>query len=128
MEQRIEKLERQCWWYRNFFILAGLVAVALVTWGATKPIPDVIRARGFEVVAPNGKTVAELRRNLGTGEGKVWVWGRTGSGLMTGGFLSLHNSTNEPVVALQTLGGIGMVSVYNSNGMRGRHLTPNLED
>jgi mono/diheme cytochrome c family protein len=27
MEQRIEKLERQCRWYRNLFILAGLMLV-----------------------------------------------------------------------------------------------------
>ena len=33
MEQRIEKLERQCRWYRNLFVLAGLVIVALLAHG-----------------------------------------------------------------------------------------------
>ena len=60
MEQRIAKLERQCWWYRALFILAGLIAVALVTWGAAKPIPDVIKARSFEVVTETGVVLVTL--------------------------------------------------------------------
>jgi len=67
MEQRIKKLERQCRWYRNLFVVAGLIAVALVTWGAAKPIPKVIKARSFQVVNNENTVVAALGSNSNVG-------------------------------------------------------------
>ena len=44
IENRVAQLERQCRFYRQLFILAVLVNVILISYGAMKPIPDVIRA------------------------------------------------------------------------------------
>ncbi len=54
IENTVVRLERQCRFYRRLFILAGLVIVTLVSYGAMKPIPDVIRAKRFEAVTVDG--------------------------------------------------------------------------
>jgi len=106
MEQRIEKLERQCRWYRNLFILAGVIAVALVTWGAAAPIPKVIKARSFKAVHENGNTVAEL------GAWKLGGWlviNRAGTGKFYTDLL------NEPAFML-TLTDDGSATFTMNNG------------
>ena len=128
MEERITKLERQCRWYRNLFILAGLIAVALVTWGATKPIPKVIKAGSFQVVNKTGASVADLRAWEGGGFLQIFNSKGTltfltaqaddGSGLMT-----IFNSRNKPMVEIgSTLtsgrDGGGVVSTFNIQGRR----------
>ena len=77
-EERIAKLERQCRWYRNLFILAGLAVVALVTWGATKPVPDVIRAKRVEAVNNQGKATAVMAAFRHHGDGVFRAYNRAG--------------------------------------------------
>jgi len=104
MEQRIEKLERQCRWYRNLFILAGLAVVALVTWGATKPVPEVIQARKFEVVNEEGREVVVI---------DSWK---------LGGWITIYPDKGAylPSISLgHTDDGGGLLEVYNKNGGRG---------
>ena len=90
MEKRLTRVERQCRWYRNLFVMAGVMLVALVSFGAEsesleKRIAiverkqldtsielerlllrlysgtlDVIRARKFEVVDAEGKAVVVM--------------------------------------------------------------------
>ncbi len=60
IETRLGNLERHNRIYRNLFILAGLALVAAVSYGATKPVPEVIRARAFHVVREDGQVVSAL--------------------------------------------------------------------
>jgi hypothetical protein len=123
MEQRIEKLERQCRWYRNLFILAGLIAVALVTWGATKPIPDLIQARMFQVVDSNGKTSMILGEDRGYGQfallgpkGLLVTIGSNdviGTGLVT--VLSTRHKGSVTLVGSGYSGNGGVIQLTNKN-------------
>ena len=107
MEQRIEKLERQCRLYRNLFILAGLAVVALVTWGATKPVPEAIAARRFVVVNKNNIVVAALGQVEQVDGGFLALYGAKGPTagaivtvgvLPTGGFVNVGNPQSESAV------------------------------
>ena len=103
VEQRIEKLERQCRWYRNLFILAGLIAVALVTWGAAKPLPKVIRANQFEVWNDHGKQFG--RWDL-TGFHALDGFGTTEAALVSasGGQLQLWNADQTRLLIITDVG------------------------
>ena len=59
-EERLQRLERQSRMYRHLFILAALGLVAVLTYGATAPIPEVIQARRFEVIDGNGAAFVRL--------------------------------------------------------------------
>ncbi len=78
MEKRLARLERQCSWYRTLFVLAGVMMVALLTYGATKPIPDVIRAKRFEAVNDNGRVGAVMASFRGHGDGVFRAFNRAG--------------------------------------------------
>ena len=68
IETRLGRLERQNRIYRNLFILAGLALVAVLGYGAAEPVPEVIRARRFEVLNKMGKRVVVMGGNrLGNG-------------------------------------------------------------
>lgn len=153
VENRIEKLERQCWWYRSLFILSGLIAVAMVTWGATKPIPDVIKARKFAVPGLNGRQSVAITNNesggivlVGNSAGDpsvVLMTNKDGSGYIvagagenagisffgrslsdTGGEITIHNKTGEGIVRLYADEyGNGVVGAFNREG-RGRKIRP----
>ena len=99
-EERLQRLERQCRWYRNLFVLAGLGLVAALTWGATQPIPNNIVARNFQVVNKDNNTVAAL--------GQV--------DRVEGGFLALYGAEGpsaKSVVTIGVLPGGGFINVGN---------------
>jgi len=109
MEKRLARVERQCRLYRNLFVLAGVIVVALVSFGAEDykledldsriftneinlirhnillhdGVEDVIRARKFEVVSEKGKPVA-------------WL-----TSYAKGGSLQIDNSKGEAVILAQ---------------------------
>ena len=60
IESRLAKVERQLRFHRT--IIAGLLLslVALVGYGATRGVPDVIRARKFAVVNVKGREVVAI--------------------------------------------------------------------
>lgn len=133
-EQRLRRLERQCRLYRNLIIIAGLVLVALLTYGAAKPVPEVIRARSIEVIDAAGKPMVALRAI--SGGGAIGVFNRrgetaavltadeTGGGLLniisgegrngvlilgsnadgTGGAITVFNRAEKEAVTLRTDG------------------------
>ena len=76
-EQRLQRLERQGRLYRHLFILAALGLVAALTYGATKPIPNVIQARRFEAVNRHNKVVATLRNTIFE-DGRLSIYGPKG--------------------------------------------------
>ena len=77
-EERLQRVERQCRWYRHLFILSGLVLVAALTYGATKPAPEVIRANRFEAVNANGRVSAVMASFRGHGDGVFRAFNRAG--------------------------------------------------
>lgn len=60
MEARIAALERRVRRGRAALLGLGLVLVAVLATGQGAAVPDVLRARQFEVVGPQGDTLAEL--------------------------------------------------------------------
>lgn len=53
--ERLERLERAHRWLKGFAVAAVVLLAAIVTIDATQPVPQVIRARKFEVVDNSGK-------------------------------------------------------------------------
>ncbi len=78
IDQRLARLERQNRLYRNLFILAGLAVVVLLTFGATRPIPDVVRAKRFEAVNNQGKATAVMAAFRQHGDGVFRAYNRAG--------------------------------------------------
>ena len=56
--QRVARVERQIRIFKGICTLVGLAVAALIVHGANEPILEVIRARRFEVVLPNGGGVS----------------------------------------------------------------------
>ena len=98
-EQRIDKLEQQCRLYRNLFILAGLMLVALIGYGAVESIPNIIRAKRFEVIDKDGNVVARLG-HYHRGSGSLEILTREGA----------------VVIEASALRGNGLLKVYRENG------------
>ena len=60
IEFRIARIENQLRFQRRVIALLIILLVAGISYGATAPIPAVIRARKFEVVNPQGREVVVL--------------------------------------------------------------------
>jgi hypothetical protein len=121
IESRLTAVERQLRFQRA--VIAGLLValVALVGWGAGEDIPDVIRARRFEVVNPEGKVVVGAGAfkyggllTLFNAEGQAGVRAIAGP---YGGQLYILNKTGEEVVQLLAdLYDVGYVRTYDRQG------------
>lgn len=96
VEERLKFLEARLRRYQGLTIIIGVVLVALVTISATPTIPDVIKARKFEVVNPQGVTVATL---------KSWE---------LGGWLDIRNNEGNITTNInQSDDGIGAIGIYS---------------
>lgn len=104
LEDRVRRLERQ---NRAWMCACALVGSgALFAAAQPDPIPDVIRAKSFEVVSDHGIAVASLRStNQG---GMIAVNDIGGSAKVTlgingdlGGFISANNEQGDPLVLLE---------------------------
>jgi len=60
MDSRFGKLEKRVRWLTAAVAVLMGALVVLVSYGATRPIPDVIRSHGFEVINENGEVDAAL--------------------------------------------------------------------
>ena len=60
LEQRLNRLERQNKSMRCVLGAFGLLLAASLLWGASKPIPEIIQARRFEVINDQGKPAVAL--------------------------------------------------------------------
>ncbi len=78
IELRLRRLERDCRVYRTLFVLAGLMLLALISYGAVKAPPDVIRANRFEAVDKNGRVRAVMASFRGHGDGIFRAYNRAG--------------------------------------------------
>lgn len=61
IESRLCAMERQLRLQRRIVVLLLLCLVALGGYGATQGVPDVIRARKFEVIDTRGKVVGSIK-------------------------------------------------------------------
>jgi hypothetical protein len=131
IESRLATVERQLRF--NRLVIAGLLValVALVGYGATKGVPDVIRAKRFEVVNETGTDMADVDSYQGVG--LFVVYNKDGDigaemdGVGTtdgGGGVYIFNKTGQKVVqAYADAYGMGYVGAFDRHG-RGRTLTP----
>ena len=109
MENRIEKLERQCRWFRNLFILAGLVVMAMIGFGAAESIPNNIRAKRFEVIDKDGNVVARVG-HYHRGSGSLEILTREGavvieaSALRGNGLLKVSRENGEVILTTEKPG------------------------
>jgi len=60
IETRFAKIESQVRFQRRIIAFLIILLVAGISYGATAPIPEVIRARRFEVVNPVGRKVVVI--------------------------------------------------------------------
>ncbi len=139
MEERIARLERQCWWYRNLFALLLVGIVAGVGLGVShQGVPKVIRVNSLEVVTHEGKTVGMFAALENYG-GSIALYGPKGiiaggtlgksvtislGSSASGGAISIKNADGERVVQLYAdKYGNGVVYAGNRKG-KGRTLKP----
>ena len=119
-ERRIGKLERDNRWYRNLFIFTWLIVVVLITWGATKPTPEVIRARRIEVVDKNGQVGAALGAWEGWGALTLFNKGKPGfnvsQSITGGGRVHVYGPTGKALIELSGSSGVARIIIKNSNG------------
>ena len=78
LELRVRKLERDCSVYRNLFVLAAFMLLAVLAYGAANPLPDVIRAKRFEAVNGEGRVGAVMASFRGHGDGVFRAFNRAG--------------------------------------------------
>lgn len=99
IESRLAAFESQLRFQRRIIAFLIILLIAGISYGATAPIPEVIRARKFEVVNAEGNVVVELRSwELG---GKIYTF--SAKGLF------------RPSIALtHTDEGHGMLHIYNN--------------
>ena len=108
-EERLQRLERQCRWYGNLIVLAGLGIVALVGYGAVESIPDIIRAKRFEVIDKDGNVVARLG-HYHRGSGSLEILTREGavvieaSALRGNGLLKVSTENGEVILTTEKSG------------------------
>ena len=122
LETRVARLERALRVYRAVAMLALLALAALTELGATRSVPEVIRARRFEVVTPEGQPLVTL--HTGTYGGQVQTLGRDGvSGVSigassTGGFVGVRDAKPSlfPRVELTTDETGGLLAVRSWRG------------
>ena len=122
LEQRIRRLEVQ-----NRFLLAGLLlpilgALLLAATGKDE-VPDVVKARAFQVVGNDRGAVLVHIGSTTTGEGMVTTLNRNGQDVVTlganphGGVVTTWNGKGQKLVMLDvTTDGGGMVRTGNGKG------------
>ena len=134
-ECRLARLERQVSLYRELTVLLLAGVTALLGFGAAPPVPEVLKARGFEMVDAAGKPLAALRPTSSGGAlgifnargelAAVLTADATGGGLLNlgsggglNGVLLLGRNADETG---------GAVTVYNRNEQEVVTLRPDLQ-
>lgn len=98
-EERLQRLERQCRWYHHLFVLVVLGLVAFFSFGTVDSIPNIVRAKRFEVTDKDGNVVARLGHY------------HRGSG-----YLEILTREGAVVIEASALRGNGLLKVYRENG------------
>ena len=121
---RFESLERGMRRWRRLatVLVLGLVVAGTVAATRQERIPDVVKARAFEVVNKAGKGVVLM--GAGGGDGVVVVVNKDGKGGVVlmgdankdGGMVTVNNKAGKGVVILSVADSKGIVTVNNKAG------------
>lgn len=101
IEQRIAKLEKSLKMYRIFFSTSViiLIAVVLMSSGKKADIPDLVKAKAFQVVDDNGNVLLLLNKEKGNGQ------------------MATYSTAGQKLVRLFTSdGGAGAINTFDPNG------------
>ncbi len=101
IEQRMAKLEKSLRAYQLFFgtSVVILIAVALMSSGKKAEIPDLVKAKAFQVVDDNGNVLLLLNKEKGNGQ------------------LATYSTGGQKLVRLFTSdGGAGAINTFDANG------------
>lgn len=101
IELRIAKLEKNLRLYRLFFSTSVivLIAVILMSSGKKADVPDLIKAKAFQVVDDNGNVLLLLNKEKGNGQ------------------IATYSPGGQKLVRLFTSdGGAGAINTFDANG------------
>lgn len=122
LEQRMEKMEKKLRFYQIAFIAILLTAGFLIVSGFNKrsEVPDLIQAKGFQVVDGQGRALVSLK-NDGTA-GEISLYDQAGTKLLnlyrtstgTGGILTRTQNNRFACYIGAYTNGAGQMKVYNT--------------
>ena len=101
IEQRIIRLEKSLKYYRLFFgtTVIALIAVVFMSSGKKADVPDLVKAKAFQVVDDNGNVLLLLNKEKGNGS------------------LSTYSADGTKLIQLFTsVGGAGAINTFAGNG------------
>lgn len=101
IEQRMARMEKKLRTYQLFFgsTLIALVAMVLISAGKKSDVPDLIKAKAFQVVDDNDNVLLVLNKEKGNGQ------------------LSTFSNSGQKLVRLFTSdGGAGAINTFDANG------------
>jgi len=122
-EQRMDRLERDNRYLKRVLLGCLLSAGAMVAMGqAPRPaIPDVLRARAFEIVDQSGRRAIKLSTD--NGNGVIGTYGKKGDLLLfiggtseSGGVLEVAKNAHPLVRLKSTENGEGAVITFDKRG------------
>ena len=101
IEQRISSLEKSLKFYRIFFSVSiiALIAVLLMSSGKKTEVPDLIKAKAFQVVDDDGNVLCLLNKEKNNGS--VYTYSANGTKL---------------VQLFTSVGGAGAINTFAGNG------------
>ena len=149
LEQRISRLEKNLRYYRIFFgtSVIALIAVLLISSGKKTEVPDLIKAKAFQVVDDDGNVLLLMNKEKDNGQvvtysgsgqklvrlftseggaGAINTFDKTGKLNFKvtkitegGGYMALYNSEeNEVMEAGSIIGNAGYMQINNHNGKK----------
>ncbi len=101
IEQRLARLEKSLRYYRLFFgtTLIALFAFILMSSGRKTDVPDLVKAKAFQVVDDDGNVLCLLNKEKGNGS------------------LSTYSGNGTKLIQLFTsVGGAGAINTFAGNG------------
>lgn len=101
LEERISKLEKGLRNYRLFFgaSVITLLTFVLMSSGKKTDVPDIIKAKAFQVVDDNGNVLLLLNKEKGNGQ------------------VATYSTSGQKLVRLFTSdGGAGAINTFDANG------------
>lgn len=121
LEQRVIKLEKSLQAYRIFFgsMLCILVAFTLISSGKKDDVPDVVKAKAFQVVDDQGNVLVLMNREMNSGQ--LSTFSSTGQKLVrlftsesnAGAINTFDPAGNLNFKITNTATGGGYLAIYN---------------